>query len=108
MAYTRDKNTCARTLAENVGGTYTRKGAYMWDTTVCNSFQVLRERGERAWSPLFEHALNCGGIPALWTIDLCLYICDVKTDAQCYVSAPSHLYCSNKYSVRYEILIMLS
>ena len=30
----RDKNTCARTLAENVGGAYTRRGAYMRDTTV--------------------------------------------------------------------------
>jgi len=43
------------------------------------------EGGERAWCLLFEHALNCGGIPALWTIDLCLYICDVKTDVQPYV-----------------------
>ena len=33
-AYTRDKNTRARTLAENVGGAYTRGEAYMRDTTV--------------------------------------------------------------------------
>jgi len=29
---------CARTLAENVGGAYTRRGAYMWDTTVSSPF----------------------------------------------------------------------
>ena len=30
-----DKNTCARTLVENVGGgAYMRRGAYLWDTTV--------------------------------------------------------------------------
>ena len=33
-AYLRDENTCARTSAENVGGAYTRGGAYMRDATV--------------------------------------------------------------------------
>jgi len=33
-AYLRDKNTSARTSTENVGGAYTRKGAYMRDTMV--------------------------------------------------------------------------
>jgi len=33
-AYTRDKNTRVRTLAENIGGAYTQGGAYMRDTTV--------------------------------------------------------------------------
>ena len=33
-AYSRDKNTSARTLAENGRGAYTREGAYSWDTTV--------------------------------------------------------------------------
>jgi len=27
------------------------------------SFPGPRRRGERAWFPLFAHALNCGGIP---------------------------------------------
>jgi len=32
-AYTRDKNTCAGTLAKNVRGAFTQRGAYMRDTT---------------------------------------------------------------------------
>jgi len=32
--YLRDKNTCARTSIENVGGAYTQRGAYMQDATV--------------------------------------------------------------------------
>jgi len=40
-AYTRDKNTCARTLAENVlGGLIREGGAYMRDTTVYCVFLV--------------------------------------------------------------------
>jgi len=34
-AYLRNKRTCARTSTENVGGAYTRRGAYMRDATVC-------------------------------------------------------------------------
>jgi len=41
--YTRDKNTCARTLAENVGGAYTRGGAYMRDTTVITTGKLGEE-----------------------------------------------------------------
>ena len=33
-AYSRDKNTCAGTLAENRRGAYIREGVYSWDTTV--------------------------------------------------------------------------
>ena len=33
-AYSRDKNICAGTLAENGRGAYTREGACSWDTTV--------------------------------------------------------------------------
>ena len=29
-AYLRDKTTCARTSIENVGGAYTRRGAYIY------------------------------------------------------------------------------
>ena len=42
-AYLRDKNTCARTSTENVGGAYTRRGAYMWDATVLNNRKVARD-----------------------------------------------------------------
>ena len=40
-AYLRDKNTCARTSAENVGGAYTRRGAYMRDATVIMYYTIF-------------------------------------------------------------------
>jgi len=33
-AYLQDKNTCARTLTENIGGACMRRGVYMRDTMV--------------------------------------------------------------------------
>ena len=50
------------------------------------SFPGPRRGGERAWFPLFAHALNRGGIPpAPRTFDSCPYPCDVQADTKRYV-----------------------
>ena len=41
-AYSRDKNTCVGTLAENGRGAYAREWAYSWDTTVISTFNALK------------------------------------------------------------------
>ena len=60
-AYACDKNTCAKTLAENVEGRgYMWRGAYMWDTMGKEGYEELRD-----WMAIFVQLLDMGIVATL-------------------------------------------
>ena len=84
--------------------------AYDTVSMVTTNLVPRPERGRRkkACSPLFAHALSCGGIPPIpWTINLCLYTHDVETDTQHdMIGTPYHTG-STEHSICYKTLCSL-